>query len=188
MRIVAFPVGAFVMQLACARCLLRPLVPSDARSLARHANDRDVWRNLRDRFPHPYGVADAEAYISHVASRPIQTSFGIDVAGEAIGSISLMIGDDIARKSAELGYWIGREHWGRGIMTEAVEATTEYALTRLQLVRVFAVPFMTTAGSIRVLEKAGYVREGVMRQSAIKDGVIMDQLLSAAYGDSHARA
>ena len=69
--------------------------------------DRDVWRNLRDRVPHPYSVADAEAYISHVASRPIQTNFGIDVTGEAIGSISLMIGEDITRKSAEIGYWIG---------------------------------------------------------------------------------
>ena len=174
------------MQLACARCLLRPLVSSDARSLARHANDREVWRNLRDRFPHPYSVADAEAYIAHVASRQIQTSFGIDVGGEAIGSISLMIGDDIARKSAEIGYWIGREHWGRGIMTEAVVATTEYAFAELQLVRVFAVPFVTTAGSIRVLEKAGYVREGVMRQSAIKDGIIMDQALYAAYADPSA--
>jgi len=83
------------MDIACPGCLLRPLVPADAESLARHANDHGVWLNLRDRFPHPYGVADAEAYIAHVASRPVQTSFGIVVGDEAIGSISLMLGDDI---------------------------------------------------------------------------------------------
>lgn len=174
----------FLMQLPCARCLLRPLVPADAQSLARHANDYEVWRNLRDRFPHPYSVADAEAYIAHVGARSIQTSFGIDVGGEAIGSISLMVGDDIARKSAELGYWIGREHWGRGIMTEAVIATTDYAFAELRMIRVFAVPFLRTTRSARVLEKAGYVREGVMRQSAIKDGEVLDQALYAAYGNA----
>lgn len=173
----------FMMQLSCSRCLLRPLVASDAKSLARHANDPQVWRNLRDRFPHPYSVADAEAYIAHVGARSIQTSFGIDVGGEAIGSISLMVGDDIARKSAEIGYWIGREHWGRGIMSEAVVATTDYAFAELRLIRVFAVPFLTTTRSVRVLEKAAYVREGVMRQSAVKDGQVLDQALYAAYGD-----
>jgi RimJ/RimL family protein N-acetyltransferase len=171
------------MEIACPRCLLRPLVATDAPSLAHHANDRGVWQNLRDRFPHPYTVADAEAYIAHVASRPVQTSFGIVVDGQAIGGISLMLGDDIARQSAEVGYWIGRAFWGRGIMVDALSATTRYAFDQLNLVRVFAVPFATTSRSAKVLEKAGYVLEGVMRQSAVKEGAILDQLLYAAYRD-----
>ena len=172
------------MQIVCPGFLLRPLVAADAESLARHANDHDVWKNLRDRFPHPYTVADARDYIEHVASRAVQTSFGIVVGDEAVGSISLMLGDDIARRSAEVGYWIGRAFWGRGIMPEALRATTRYAFDTLGLVRVFAVPFATTTRSARVLEKAGYVQEGVMRRSAVKEGVILDQLLYAAYGDS----
>jgi RimJ/RimL family protein N-acetyltransferase len=155
----------------------------DAESLARHANDHGVWKNLRDRFPHPYSVADANAYIEHVASRSLQTSFGIVVEDQAIGNISLMLGDDIARLSAEVGYWIGQAFWGRGIMVEALRAATQYAFDSLGLVRVFAVPFATTTRSARVLEKAGYVREGLMRRSAVKDGVILDQLLYAAYSD-----
>jgi ribosomal-protein-alanine N-acetyltransferase len=157
---------------------------TDAESLARHANDYGVWQNLRDRFPHPYSVADAEAYIAHVASRPVQTSFGIVVDDEAIGSITLMPGEDIARQSAEVGYWIGRAFWGRGIMVEALRVTTKYAFDTLALARVFAVPFATTARSVRVLEKAGYVQEGVMRHSAVKEGKLLDQLLYAAYRDS----
>lgn len=171
------------MNISCHNCLLRPLELTDIESLARHANDRGVWQNLRDRFPHPYGEADALAWIEHVRSRPVQTSFGIDVDGQAIGSISLMIGEDIARHTAELGYWIGREFWGRGIMVEALRATTRYAFDVLGLVRVFAVPFVTTTRSSRVLEKAGYVREGLMCRSAVKDGKIVDQVLYAAYSD-----
>jgi [ribosomal protein S5]-alanine N-acetyltransferase len=169
--------------ISCPTCLLRPLVPDDAASLARHANDHDIARNLRDRFPHPYTLADAESYIAHVARRPVVTSFGIIVDGEAIGSISLMVGDDIARRSAEVGYWIGRAFWGRGIVTDALRATTRYAFDELALARVFAVPFATTTASARVLEKAGYVLEGVMRQSAFKEGKLLDQLLYAAYSD-----
>jgi [ribosomal protein S5]-alanine N-acetyltransferase len=118
-----------------------------------------------------------------VARRPVVTSFGIIVDGEAIGSISLMVGDDIARRSAEVGYWIGRAFWGREIVTDALRATTRYAFDELALARVFAVPFATTTASARVLEKAGYVLEGVMRQSAFKEGKLLDQLLYAAYSD-----
>ena len=170
------------MKIACRTCVLRPLELADAECLSRHANDRGVWQNLSDRFPHPYTVDDAVAYIEHVTSRPVRTSFGIDVDGQAIGSISLMLGEDIARRTAEVGYWIGREYWGRGIMADALRTATEYAFAELDLVRVFAVPFVTTTRSSRVLEKAGYVLEGVMRQSAVKDGVILDQFLYAAYG------
>ena len=172
------------MQIHTPSCLLRTLDPSDAESLARHANDRGVWQNLRDRFPHPYTTADAIAYIENVRSRPVQTSFGIDVARQAVGSISLMPGEDIARRTAEVGYWIGREFWGRGIMVDALKATTQYAFDVLGLVRVFAVPFVTTTRSSRVLEKAGYALEGVMRQSAVKEETILDQFLYAAYRNS----
>lgn len=116
-------------------------------------------------------------------SRPVQTSFGIDVDGQAIGSISLMLGDDIARRTAEVAYWIGREFWGRGIMVDALKATTRYAFDEIRLVGVFAVPFVTTTRSSRVLQKAGFTLEGVMRQSAVKEGRILDQCLYAACSD-----
>ena len=169
------------MEIDCGSCVLRALVPDDAVTLARLANDRDVWLNVRDRFPHPYSLADAEVWIASSSAHTPQTSFGIVVEGQAVGSISLMPGHDIERVSAEIGYWLGRPFWGRGIMTDAVRATTTYAFDELKLRRVFAVPFAHNAASSRVLEKAGYVLEGVMRQSAIKDGVIIDQYLYAAY-------
>lgn len=173
------------MELACPTCRLRPPRPGDAASLARHANDREIWLNLRDRFPHPYALSDAEAYIARVhegAQDPV-TAFAIEVGGEVAGGITLMPGHDIERVSAELGYWLGRAHWGRGVVTDAVRAVTGHAFATLGLRRVFAVPFAHNAASRRVLEKAGYVREGTMRRSAIKDGVLLDQHLYAAYDD-----
>jgi RimJ/RimL family protein N-acetyltransferase len=171
------------MEIATPTCLLRPLVPADAESLARHANDRDVWRNLRDLFPHPYSVEDARGYIAMAAARVPRTSFGIVVDGEASGSVSLRPGSDVERASAEIGYWLGRAYWGRGIVTDAVRAATRYAFATLGMHRVWAVPFEHNAASCRVLEKAGYVLEGRLRRSAIKEGVVVDQWLWAAYDD-----
>ena len=180
---IPLDVNEAAMEIRCATCLLRPLGAADAPSLARHAADDDVWRNLRDRFPHPYTLADAEAYIAAVAGRPRPTSFGIVVDGEAAGTVTLMLGEDIARHTAEIGYWLGRAFRGRGVITEAVRAATRHAFTELGMHRVFAVPFAHNAASCRVLEKAGYVLEGRMRRSAVKEGAILDQWLYAAYDD-----
>lgn len=134
-------------------------------------------------MPHPYSERDAEEYIAFLASRPVQTGFGIVVNGEAVGSIGLMLGDDIARRTAEIGYRIGREYWGRGIMVDAVRATTRFALDQLELTRVVALPFARSVRSARVLENAGYIREGITRRSAVKEGVVLDQVQYAAYDD-----
>lgn len=172
------------MEIRCSNCVLRPLVASDAMSLATHANDRDVWLNLRDRFPHPYTVRDAERYIASLEAHERPTSFGIVVDGEAAGTIGLVPGEDIARRTAEVGYWLGRRFWGRGVITEALRAVTDHAFTELGMHRVFAVPFVHNAASCRVLEKVGYVLEGRMRRSALKAGEILDQWLYATYDDN----
>lgn len=171
------------MELVRPTCRLRPLVPDDAPALARHADDREIWLNLRDRFPHPYTEADAVAYIAHVAGRTPTTSMGIVVDGDAVGVLTLMPGADVERLNAEVGYWLGRAFWGRGIATDALRVATGHAFSTLGMHRVFAVPYVRNVASHRVLEKAGYVREGTLRRSAIKDGVLLDQHLYAAYDD-----
>ena len=148
-------------------------------SLTLHANNRRVWETLRDRFPHPYTRADALAFVRRVRSALPETSFAIEVDGSAVGGIGFMLQHDVERVSAEIGYWLGEPYWGRGICTEALRAVTAYAIERHELTRVLAVPFAHNAASQRVLEKAGFQREGHMRRSAIKDGRICDQLLYA---------
>jgi [ribosomal protein S5]-alanine N-acetyltransferase len=167
--------------------VLRRFVPSDADDLARHANDREVSLNLRDRFPHPYTLANAQAFIALASHEDPVTSFAITDAGAVVGSIGVMCGTDIERHTCEIGYWLGRAAWGRGLATEAVQEMTAYAFDMLGMYRVFAVPFVRNTASFRVLEKAGYTREGLMRRSAVKDGQVLDQYLYAAYSDSWKR-
>src|SRR3989441_10389083 len=94
------------MELQCGIWLLRTWRKSDAAPIARHANDREVWLNLRDLFPHPYNTAHAVAYIRSVTAQTPPRSFVIVVAGEPVGGIGLRLGEDIERRSAEIGYWI----------------------------------------------------------------------------------
>jgi RimJ/RimL family protein N-acetyltransferase len=168
------------MELRLSTGVVRPLRPDDAQSLARYANDRRIWRNLRDRFPHPYTIDHADAFIAWVTGMTPQTLFAIAVDDEAVGGIGYTLHDDVERASAEMGYWLGVAFWGRGIMTAALGALTQYAFDQhADLHRIYAVPFAWSTASIRVLEKAGYSLEGRMRRSAVKDGQVTDQLLYA---------
>jgi RimJ/RimL family protein N-acetyltransferase len=167
------------VKLEGARCTVRPWRMKDADSLVHHANNIDVARQLRDRFPHPYTRADARAFIDQVLPAHPQTNFAIDADGEALGGIGFVPGTDVERFSAEIGYWLGEAFWGRGIVTEALLLVTGYAFDRVNMLRLFALPFADNIGSARVLEKAGYVREGLLRHSSVKFGQPRDQLIYA---------
>jgi len=158
---------------------LREWQPRDALSIVRHANDYEVWRFLRDRFPHPYTARDAEAWLDRVRGESPPLDFVITVDDEAVGGIGLTRGADIERVSAEVGYWLGRSVWGRGLATAAVRSITDYAFRVLSLERVFALPFEGNRASARVLVKAGFRLEGTLRSAAIKEGRVTDLLLFA---------
>ena len=161
------------------RCEVRSWLPSDAEAVARYADNRKIWLNLRDGFPQPYTLQDAHRFIAAALEAKPESRFAISVDGEAVGSIGFLLHSDVERNSAEIGYWLGEPFWGRGIMAEALEAVTRYAVHEHGLTRVFAVPYAWNPASFRVLEKAGYTLEGRMRKSAIKDGQVLDQLLYA---------
>jgi RimJ/RimL family protein N-acetyltransferase len=164
------------MQLVLRSCTVRSWREDDAPSLARQANNRRVWVNLRDRFPHPYTSDDAARFLAWVLAERPETNFAIAVGDEAVGAIGYEIQPDVHRISAEIGFWLGEAYWGRGIMTEALRAVTEHAFHTHNLHRLFAGVFEWNPASMRVLEKAGYAREAILRKSAIKDGRIIDQV------------
>ena len=151
----------------------------DLKSLVRHADNPKIAANLRDQFPHPYTRRDAIDFLDYVRSQEPECAFAIEYGGEAVGGVGFLLGRDIARMSAEMGYWLSEEFWGRGIATRVVTAMSDWAFDHYNLTRVFATAFAHNAASIRVLEKAGFAREGVLRRSAIKNGVILDQVLFA---------
>ncbi len=176
------------MQLSLNTCVVRSWRPSDAESLARHANNRKIWINLRDAFPHPYTPRNARDFIRSVVQRTPETLFAIAIDDEPVGGIGFVLHPDVERVSAEIGYWLAEPFWGRGIATEALAAVTKHAIHTHALTRVYAVPFAWNAASCRVLEKAGYVLEARLRNSAIKDGQLTDQMQYAYIAVDHGTA
>lgn len=172
------------MQMKGRHSTIRSWRTADASALVKHANNANIARQLRDRFPHPYTAADARRFLEGVvAMRPV-TTFAIDVDGEAVGGIGFSPGTDVERYSAEIGYWLAEPFWGRGIATEAVRIVSDYAFATCNVLRLFALPFADNARSTRVLEKAGYTREAVLRSSSVKGGVPRDQALYALINPS----
>lgn len=168
-----------VMRLDCGPCIVRPWAAGDKGSLLRYANDRDVWRNLTHRFPHPYTDADADFWLARVAKSPRPTHWAIEVEGEAVGGVGVEPGEGVFARSGRFGYWLGQPYWRRGIMTAAVRAITDHVFDNFDVARLEASVFEWNPASMRVLEKCGFVREGVLRRSVLKDGELIDAVLYA---------
>jgi ribosomal-protein-alanine N-acetyltransferase len=171
------------MTLQGERCTLRRWRTSDAASVVRYANNLNVARHLRDRFPHPYTRKDAHTFLRAASSETPQTNFAIEVGSEAVGGLGYVPGTDVERYSAEVGYWLGEACWGRGIMTEGLVLFTRHAFAELGLLRLFALPLADNVASIRVLEKAGYSAEGILLSSCVKFGQPRNQAVYARVND-----
>lgn len=161
------------------QCQIRKWDLEDAPDLARALNDRGVQDNLRDGLPYPYTTGDAEDYISSVLASQQNEVFAFAVAleGKAIGSIGVFRRQNIHRLTAEIGYYLAREHWGAGIMSRAVRLACRRVFADSDIVRIYAEPFADNEASCRVLEKAGFTYEGAMRANAVKNGAIKDMKL-----------
>lgn len=157
------------------RLLLRSFRDGDDIDIVENADDRDVWLGLRDTFPHPYSLADAREWIRLNARQAPTVHFAITAEDHVIGGIGLELGQDVFRCGAEVGYWLGKRHWGNGFATEALAAITGYAFGHLGLERVHARVFSNNPASARVLVKTGYTLESTERLSAVKDGQVLDQ-------------
>src|SRR3954447_7239444 len=114
------------MQLALERCTVRPWRSDDAESLALHANNRKIWLALRDLFPHPYTIRDAHNFLQRVVNEQPQMKFCVAIHAAAVGGIGVHQGADVYRYTATVGYWLGEQFWGRGVMTEALTAVTDF--------------------------------------------------------------
>ena len=160
---------------------LRAWTLEDAPALAKLINNKKVQDNLRDGLPFPYGEEDAKAFLSAVlASDPDQNlAFAIEADGELIGSISATRCANIHFRTAELGYYLGEPYWGKGFATEAVRQICDYIYRNTDIIRIFAEPFAYNTASCRVLEKAGFQLEGLLRCNAVKNGRTLDMKMYA---------
>jgi RimJ/RimL family protein N-acetyltransferase len=154
--------------------VLRPWRVGDLDALVRHADDEQVSRGVSDRFPHPYTRADGEAFLAGKVLDLDGPVFAIEIDGEACGGIGAHAGRGERAHTAEFGYWLGREHWGRGTMTRVVAAYAPWVMHELRLYRLYAAVLGFNIGSAQVLRRNGFMEEGVLRAEVFKRGVLHD--------------
>lgn len=160
-------------------CSIRAWRAQDAADLAMALNNKKIHDNLRDGLPYPYTEADAREFIGAMLEADADTTyaFAITVEDRAMGSIGVFRKDNIHARTAEMGYYIAEPFWGQGIGTSAVGQVCRYVFAHTDIIRIFAEPFAHNTASCRVLEKNGFLLEGVLRSNAVKNGQIMDMKL-----------
>ena len=158
------------------KCRIRKWELSDAKDLAAALSNKKVQDNLRDGLPYPYTEQDGKEFISAMLSADESETFAfaITVDNMVIGSIGIFRQGNIHRQTAELGYYIAEEYWGKGIMTEAVKQICAYVFAKSDIIRIYAEPFAYNIASCRVLEKVGFQYEGTLRSNAVKNGKVID--------------
>ena len=161
--------------------LLREWKLSDAQNLASAINNKKVLDNLRDGIPYPYTEQDGKDFITAMLSADKNSTFAfaIELEGKVAGSIAVFRQNNIHFRTAELGYYLAEEYWGKGIMTEAVKQVCKYVFDNSDIIRIYAEPFAHNIVSCRVLEKAGFQFEGLLRANAVKNGAIIDMKMYA---------
>lgn len=154
--------------------ILRPFQEGDAKSVAKAANNPKIAANLRNVFPNPYTLEDAEWYVNDCIEKKDdnQITRAIVVDGVAVGSIGIFVKDDVFEKSGELGYWLSEDYWRQGIVSRAAKQICKEAFNMFDINRIFAEPFDYNKGSRGVLEKAGFTYEGTMRNGVYKNGKV----------------
>ena len=146
--------------------------------LVKYGNNKLIADNLRNSFPQPYTLKDGEEFINYCLSNSQNNIFkAIVVNNVAVGSISISKQEDIYCKSAELGYWLAEDFWNQGIMTESIKLITKIAFRDLDIVRIYAEPFVFNKASRKVLEKAGFNLEAILKNSIYKNGSISDSCI-----------
>lgn len=158
------------------KCRIRKWELSDAKDLAAALSNKKVQDNLRDGLPYPYTEQDGKEFISAMISADENETFAfaITVDNMVLGSIGIFRQGNIHRQTAELGYYIAEEYWGKGIMTEAVKQICEYVFANSDIIRIYAEPFAYNIASCRVLEKVGFQYEGTLRSNAVKNSKVID--------------
>ncbi len=154
--------------------VLRPWRADDLQALVRHANDDQVSRGVSDRFPFPYTRQDGEQFLAGKVIDLHDPVFAIEIDGEACGGIGAHAGRGERARTADFGYWLGRQHWGRGTMTRVVAAYAPWVMRELRLHQLYATVLAFNIGSAQVLRRNGFMEEGVLRAAVFKRGVLHD--------------
>jgi len=158
---------------------LRHFAEADLAAIVKHANDPDIAAFLSDAFPHPYTDEHGRAFLMEATQR-IPFRRCIDIDGEACGAIGLHPRQDLWRRNMEVGFWLGRTHRGKGIMSEAIKQMVQLGFTEFpEVTRIFGTTFGTNIASQRTMEKAGFKLEAQLAGTLVKNGRLEDEWIYA---------
>ncbi len=158
---------------------LRPWSLNDLDSLVSNANNYNIARFMTDGFPHPYTRQHGIDFIAMATKDDPIHIFAVEVNGLAVGGIGIHPQKDIMKKNAELGYWLGEDYWGNGIITKAIIQMIDFGFKTYDITRIYARPFGSNLPSQRVLEKAGFTLEARIEKNIYKNGEVLDELIYA---------
>ena len=165
-----------MIKLSSEKVTLREFTSDDKYRMVELANNPKISINLRDGFPNPYSLSDAEQFLEKYAHLESSQIFAIEYMGEYVGNIGLHKGTDVYRKSAEIGYFLGESYWNLGIMTRAVNMICEYGFKNMDIVKIYAGIFEYNTASMRVLEKCGFKKEAVLEKAVFKKENFYDEI------------
>ncbi|MCR9172349.1 MAG: GNAT family N-acetyltransferase [bacterium] len=165
---------------------LRKVQIEDRDQLVFLANNAKIANNLRNDFPHPYTIEDADNFIKSAQEADPTLRFCIEKDGVYVGNIGIHPQQDIYQKNAEIGYFIGEPYWGQGIASQAVKMIVAYGFEQLRYHRIYAGVFSYNTASKKVLENAGFTYEGSATESVYKNGQIFDELRYAILNPNRA--
>ena len=165
------------MEIKQGNVILRIWNINDAEQITSLANNKKIFNNLRDGFPHPYVLEDARAFIKYARNAIDEKLFAITVDGEVIGSCGAMFKKDVYRRNVEIGYFLGEPYWGKGYATDAIIGLRNYVFSRYDIIRIYAEPFADNLASRKALEKAGFKCEATFVKNVIKNNIIKDSCI-----------
>ena len=166
---------------------IRPFRGGDQSDLVEQANNIKIFNNVRNLFPHPYSYDDADRWVK--LNQDLDPAMNMAIINEdrLVGGIGVVLKDDIYCRNAEIGYFLGEKHWGKGITTEAVRQFIAYVFRTFDVDRIFAPTFDYNRGSQRVLEKNGFILEGKFRKSIFKNGRFYDEYVYSLLKEDYKR-
>ena len=156
---------------------IRPWLTEDATLLATYFNNVNIWNNMRNIIPNPYGIEDADRFIANQISLEPTQNFAIIESEALVGGIGINLKSDVYIMNVEIGYWLAEPFWGQGIATEAVRLMTNYIFETFAINRIIAEVFEYNKPSMRVLEKNGYYLENVSRKGILKNNYLYDNFI-----------
>lgn len=167
------------MEIKFGEFKIRSYEKNDVDALVKYGNNHNIYKHLKDVFPHPYTEDDAVVWLTNCSVQNPETCFAIANENELIGAIGFHLRDDVFRYNAEIGYWLGEPFWGRSIVSNAVKEVTKYIFNNFEIRRIYANVFEGNPASNKVLEKCGYKMEAVLQKAVIKENIFLDQYIYA---------